>query len=38
VSVNEEEEGEWLDEDAGWRKTEVTIEVPFSQTTAEPDV
>ncbi|KIK34655.1 hypothetical protein CY34DRAFT_97579 [Suillus luteus UH-Slu-Lm8-n1] len=38
ASVDEEEEDEWLDEDAGWRKTEVTIEVPFSRTTAEPDV
>lgn len=38
ASVDEEEEDEWLDEDAGWHKTEVTIEVPFSRTTAEPDV
>ncbi|KAG1834610.1 hypothetical protein EV424DRAFT_1310326 [Suillus variegatus] len=28
---------EWEDEDAGWRKTTVTIQVPFSRTTAHPD-
>ncbi|KAG1817878.1 hypothetical protein EV424DRAFT_1294713, partial [Suillus variegatus] len=27
----------WEDEDAGWRKTQVTIEVPFSRTMAQPD-
>lgn len=27
---------EWEDEDAGWRKTQVTIEVPFSRTTSQP--
>ncbi|KAG1760610.1 hypothetical protein EV702DRAFT_1201552 [Suillus placidus] len=32
-----EERDEWEDEDAGWRKTEVIIEVPFSRTTAQPD-
>jgi Plavaka transposase len=37
ASVDEEDD-EWLDEDAGWRKTEVTIEVPFSRTTAQPGV
>lgn len=30
------EEHEWEDKDAGWRKTQVTIEVPFSRTTAQP--
>jgi hypothetical protein len=38
ASVDEEEGGEWQDEDAGWRKTEVTIDVPFSRTTAQPDI
>ncbi|KAG1837177.1 hypothetical protein DFJ58DRAFT_734531 [Suillus subalutaceus] len=36
ASHDDEEENEWEDEDAGWRKTEVTIEVPFSWTTAQP--
>ncbi|KIK31410.1 hypothetical protein CY34DRAFT_19956 [Suillus luteus UH-Slu-Lm8-n1] len=35
ASIHEERD-EWEDEDVGWRKTEVTIEVPFSQTTAQP--
>ncbi|KAG1765159.1 hypothetical protein EV702DRAFT_981687 [Suillus placidus] len=35
TSHDDEEENEWEDEDAGWRKTEVTIEVPFSRTTAQ---
>ncbi|KIK32967.1 hypothetical protein CY34DRAFT_18685 [Suillus luteus UH-Slu-Lm8-n1] len=38
ASVEEEEGDEWQDEDAGWRKTEVTIDVPFSRTTAQPDI
>ncbi|KAG2155200.1 uncharacterized protein EDB93DRAFT_1247691 [Suillus bovinus] len=37
ASVDEEDD-EWLDEDAGWRKTEVTIKVPFSRITAQPGV
>jgi hypothetical protein len=32
-SVSDEGE-EWEDEDAGWHKTQVTIDVPFSRTTA----
>jgi hypothetical protein len=31
ISASVDEEGDkWLDEDAGWHKMEVTIEVPFS--------
>ncbi|KAG1804828.1 uncharacterized protein HD556DRAFT_1436995 [Suillus plorans] len=37
ASDNDEEGYEWEDDDAGWRKTEVNIQVPFSQTTAQPD-
>jgi hypothetical protein len=36
ASVQDDEGDEWEDEDAGWRKTPVTIEVPFSRTTAQP--
>ncbi|KAG1748520.1 hypothetical protein EDD22DRAFT_958151 [Suillus occidentalis] len=36
ASVNDEERDKWEDEDAGWHKTQVTIEVPFSCTTAQP--
>jgi Plavaka transposase len=36
TSRDDDEENEWEDEDAGWRKTEVTIQVPFSRTTAQP--
>ncbi|KAG0698886.1 hypothetical protein DFH29DRAFT_1002425 [Suillus ampliporus] len=35
ASIDDEGGDEWEDEDAGWRKTEVVIEVPFSQTTAQ---
>ncbi|KAG0703605.1 hypothetical protein DFH29DRAFT_998432 [Suillus ampliporus] len=35
ASIHDKEEDEWEDEDAGWRKTQVTIEVPFSRTTAQ---
>jgi hypothetical protein len=38
ASVNDEGEAEWEDEDAGWRKTPIVIEVPFSRTTAQPGV
>jgi hypothetical protein len=40
ASVHDEDKegGEWDDDDAGWRKTQVTIEVPFSRTTAQPNV
>jgi hypothetical protein len=39
LGANADAEGrdEWEDEDAGWRKTQVTIEVPFSRTTSQPD-
>ena len=37
ASIHDEERDEWEDEVAGWRKTQVTIEVPFSRTTAQPD-
>jgi hypothetical protein len=33
---DDDEKDEWEDEDAGWRKTQVTIKVPFSRTTAQP--
>jgi hypothetical protein len=36
ASVDDEGE-EWEDEDAGWHKTQVTIDVPFCRTTAQPD-
>jgi hypothetical protein len=36
TSAEDEEGEEWEDEDVGWRKTQVTIEVPFSRTTAQP--
>jgi Plavaka transposase len=32
----DDEGDEWEDEDAGWLKTEVVINVPFSRTTAQP--
>ncbi|KAG0692001.1 hypothetical protein DFH29DRAFT_1009630 [Suillus ampliporus] len=38
ASIDVEGRDEWEDEDAGWRKTQVTIEVPFSRTTPQPDV
>jgi hypothetical protein len=38
ASTEVEDRDEWEDEDAGWRKTQVTIEVPFSRTTPQPDV
>ncbi|KAG1793757.1 hypothetical protein EV424DRAFT_1548255 [Suillus variegatus] len=37
ASVSNEGE-EWEDEDAGWHKTQVTIDIPFAQTTAQPDI
>jgi hypothetical protein len=30
------EDGEWMDEDAGWRRTPITISVPFHSRTAKP--
>ncbi|KAG1776439.1 hypothetical protein EV702DRAFT_1198130 [Suillus placidus] len=36
ASVHDEERDEWEDEDAGWQRTQVTIDVPFSQTTTQP--
>jgi hypothetical protein len=33
----DDEGDKWEDEDAGWLKTEVIIDVPFSRTTAQPD-
>jgi hypothetical protein len=39
LGVNEYDEGdedEWHDEDAGWKRTPVSIEVPFSRTTEIP--
>ncbi|KIK46533.1 hypothetical protein CY34DRAFT_62856, partial [Suillus luteus UH-Slu-Lm8-n1] len=38
ASAEVEDRDEWEDEDAGWHKTQVTIEVPFSRTTPQPDV
>jgi hypothetical protein len=38
LGINEYDEGEdeWEDEDAGWKRTAVTIQVPFSRTTERP--
>jgi hypothetical protein len=37
LSSSVDDDGDkWEDEDAGWLKTEVTIDVPFSRTTAQP--
>jgi len=39
LGANEYDEGdgeEWEDEDAGWKRTPVSIEVPFSRTTEMP--
>jgi hypothetical protein len=39
LGVNEYDEGdgqEWEDEDAGWKRTPVSIEVPFSRSTESP--
>ena len=33
---DERDEEEWEDEDAGWKRTAVTIQVPFSRTTEMP--
>jgi hypothetical protein len=38
ASTDVEGRDEWEDEDASWRKTQVTIKVPFSCTTPQPDV
>ncbi|KAG2029658.1 hypothetical protein BDR03DRAFT_936805 [Suillus americanus] len=38
ASVDDEGGDEWEDEDVGWHKTPVVIQVPFSRTTAQPDV
>ncbi|KAG2339571.1 hypothetical protein BDR05DRAFT_891592, partial [Suillus weaverae] len=32
----DDEGDEWEDDDAGWHKTQVTIDVPFSQTNVQP--
>ncbi|RDB18729.1 hypothetical protein Hypma_014642 [Hypsizygus marmoreus] len=36
LAINEWDEGEWADEDAGWRRQPVTIQVPFHRFTANP--
>jgi hypothetical protein len=39
LGINEYDEGdgeEWEDEDAGWRRTPVSIHVPFGRTTEQP--
>ncbi|KAG2346750.1 hypothetical protein BDR05DRAFT_974360 [Suillus weaverae] len=36
ASVHDEERDEWEDEDAGWQRTQVTINIPFSRTTTQP--
>ncbi|KAG1842190.1 hypothetical protein DFJ58DRAFT_732177 [Suillus subalutaceus] len=38
ASIDDDEREEWEDEDAGWCKTQVTIQVPFSRTTAQPGI
>ncbi|KAG0695161.1 hypothetical protein DFH29DRAFT_1005684 [Suillus ampliporus] len=37
ASIDDEGGDEWEDEDAGWRKMPIEIEVPFSRNTAQPD-
>ncbi|KAG2059281.1 hypothetical protein BDR06DRAFT_979903 [Suillus hirtellus] len=36
ASIQDDEGDKWEDEEAGWQKTPVTIEVPFSRMTAQP--
>ncbi|KAG2051211.1 hypothetical protein BDR06DRAFT_890305, partial [Suillus hirtellus] len=36
ASIQDDEGDKWEDEKAGWQKTPVTIEVPFSRMTAQP--
>lgn len=36
LGLNEYDEGEWVDEDAGWTKTPITISVPFHSRTISP--
>ncbi|RDB29792.1 hypothetical protein Hypma_014062 [Hypsizygus marmoreus] len=36
LAVNEWDEGEWVDEDAGWRRQSVIIQVPFHRYTENP--
>ncbi|RDB14595.1 hypothetical protein Hypma_016586 [Hypsizygus marmoreus] len=36
LAVNEWDEGEWVDEDAGWQRRSVSIRVPFHRYTESP--
>lgn len=36
LATNEWDEGEWVDEDAGWQRSSVTIQVPFPRSTRQP--
>lgn len=36
LGINDWDTGEWVDEDAGWHKSPVTIQVPFPKSTHSP--
>lgn len=38
TKTKEEEDWEWTDEDAGWRKTDISIDVPFNRGMKHPGV
>ena len=38
LAVNDWDEGEWVDEDAGWQKSTITISVPFHRFLNHPGV
>ena len=38
LAINDWDEAEWIDEDAGWYQSSVKIKIPFSRTTSHPGV
>lgn len=38
LAINDWDDGEWQDEDAGWRRSPITIQVPFHHLTDNPGV
>ena len=38
LGVNDWDEAEWIDDDAGWHQSSIKIQVPFSRRTARPGV
>lgn len=36
LAINDWDEGEWVDEDAGWQQSTVTVRIPFDSRTAVP--